>query len=150
MHARTGRRGRTSVPSRWLSALIAATVLTLGIGTASAASLGLSKGEMEQFARQLGLTSQQRPKVTAITQTLVSTNAAIMKKYGVRAGSCTDLPLTRLSALNSEANTAFQRARSQLSQVLSANQLSQFSAIYQQKRRATQSTIVCRSAQASR
>jgi hypothetical protein len=136
-----------------VSALVAAIAFALAAvvfapGTAHGA--GLSKAELAQFSQRLSLTKAQVPHVNAVATQLMRANASIFAKYGIDGQSCSNLRPMQLSALNSEAQSAYQRARSQLSQVLSSAQLQQFSAIYAERRRAAKARIVCGPQQASR
>ena len=133
-------RRRRIVVSLGVTALIG----VLFAGAANAAGMSMNRAELEQFAQRLNLTSAQRSQVNTVTQALVRESDAILQKYGVSRGVCTDLGPIQLSALNGEVNGAYSRARVKLSSVLSANQLREFGAIYQEKRRAAQGSIVCR------
>jgi len=137
-------------PVSALLAAIAFALIAVMIAPGTAHGAGLSKSELAQFSQRLSLTQAQVPQVNAIATNLMRANASIFAKYGIDGQSCSNLRPLQLSALNSEAQGAYQRARSQLSQILSAGQLQKFGVIYAERRRATKERIVCGPQQASR
>ena len=95
------------------------------------------------------LSGTQARQVKAVSQRLTSQSEAILRKYGVRRGVCSNASLSHLRAMGSELSRAFSAARSQLSRVLTSAQLKKFTADYQRRRQAEKARIVCstRSAQ---
>jgi Spy/CpxP family protein refolding chaperone len=97
----------------------------------------------QQKSQKPKLSGAQAQQVKAVSQRLSSQSDAILRKYGVRRGTCSNASMSRLRAMGSELDRAFASARSQLSRVLSPSQLKQFAATYQQRRRAERARIVC-------
>jgi Spy/CpxP family protein refolding chaperone len=121
-----------------LLVLAALTLATMG-SPAWAASASWT----QQKSPKQELSGAQAQQVKAVSQRLSSQSDAILRRYGVRRGTCSNASVSRLRAMGNELDRAFASARSQLSRVLSPSQLKQFTATYQQRRRAERARIVC-------
>lgn len=132
------------------SAAVIAVAAIVATSVAHAGPLSMSQADLKRFSTELQLTRAQTPQVNAITLNLVRENSAIFQKYGIDGRSCSNLGPLRLSSLNGEVQAAYSRARSQLSRVLSAQQMKKYAAMYNQRRQETKQRIVCNSRQAQR
>ncbi|NND49049.1 MAG: hypothetical protein HKN60_02225 [Rhizobiales bacterium] len=126
--------------------LVAALATVFLAGPAWAASWGRSPSS----AQSAKLSGTQARQVKAVSQRLSSQSDAILRKYGIRRGTCSNASVSKLRAAGNEINRAFSVARSRLSGVLNSAQLANFTASYQQKRRAEKARIVCSGSGAKR
>ena len=138
MCRRRQHSARSVVAGGWLLAFTILTVVAWH-GPAEAASASWTR----QSAQSQKLSGSQTRQVKAVSQRLTSQSEAILRKYGVRRGVCSNASLSRLRAMGNELNRAFASARSQLSRVLTSAQLKKFSSDYQRRRQAEKARIVC-------
>ena len=127
---------------RPITALVLSCALLVG-PLAAGALMVSSAPAGAQWGGNAELSPAQSKALKAAAQRLESESNAILRKYGVRRGTCSSEDVATLRAMDGEITRAYAATRAQLVSVLNASQLKQFAASYQERREAEKAKILC-------